>query len=663
MDSDKARELLDDMLAAKDYSSDVQLKKLVNDTFRNGAEAFDRIRGFASNYGLRGSVAKKRKNAILNNMDRARKEFGRLPVNSIEESFTEFETYSFETYMYIDEMCSIVAGAAIWILDQLKKSGRMHEAFDYMPSESGEIYAVDIPFGIEHPAYELELILSVSLMIVTRNSGRCLTDTGKRDENFDRLLGLIDKEKLDHACRVFEEKQWDIIGRAMRLAAFFDEEENKILRKLRNNYEVSPLMASGEPPLSREETDDLAERADNLRRKHRWIEHEMADYLYMPRKELVKAVGNRYAADILQGFTVDDPYELCMALVLLLDNGSDAPWLMNSGTTLMLYAAEMLPWYPYYEDEDPDAEDDNFEEDDTESEEVFAGGHFNRNDWISQPEEPELIDAYHTRFGGENIAQIVYRLSGGVLPFRMHPFAKERREMIEQGMDEYTADKIESMSELFYFRDFRSGAVNLRRNWFNSFDVEDDGTEDDGSGQETEDISAEPDADAAAELEKARKEIKNLRRALSEANREANSQKAKYEKELKTLRQEHRELADLREIVFNKERSEPEEKTGSQITFPYELKKRTIIFGGHDSFLKTLKKLIPDAKYVDPGNYTFSPEIIRNADVVWVQNNCISHTQYGRVLDITRRYGIQLRYFTYASAEKSAEQIAEADRK
>ena len=43
MKSGKFRELIDEVYAVQDYSTDAQLKKLVNDTFRAGAEAFDRI--------------------------------------------------------------------------------------------------------------------------------------------------------------------------------------------------------------------------------------------------------------------------------------------------------------------------------------------------------------------------------------------------------------------------------------------------------------------------------------------------------------------------------------------------------------------------------------------------------------------------------------------
>ena len=35
---------------------------------------------------------------------------------------------------------------------------------------------------------------------------------------------------------------------------------------------------------------------------------------------------------------------------------------------------------------------------------------------------------------------------------------------------------------------------------------------------------------------------------------------------------------------------------------------------------------------MDTENVSFSPEIIRHADVVWIQNNCISHSQYWNIV-------------------------------
>lgn len=180
------------------------------------------------------------------------------------------------------------------------------------------------------------------------------------------------------------------------------------------------------------------------------------------------------------------------------------------------------------------------------------------------------------------------------------------------------------------------------------------------------DLNAE-NARLLSELDAAKKQIKSLRSTLAQTRQELGSERAKNERDLKTYRLEHRELADLRELVFNREldakEQERREKPEKQYAFPYETKKRTVVFGGHDSFLRAIKPLLPDVKYVDARNLTYSPEIIRKADVVWIQNNCISHSQYWSIVKNCKLAGVQMRYFAFASAEKCARQLVDEDQK
>ena len=88
-----------------------------------------------------------------------------------------------------------------------------------------------------------------------------------------------------------------------------------------------------------------------------------------------------------------------------------------------------------------------------------------------------------------------------------------------------------------------------------------------------------------------------------------------------------------------------------------------MIFGGHDTFLKAIRPMLPNVRFVDTAIYSFSPEIVKNADVVWIQNNCISHSQYWNIVKVARQHSIQVRYFAYASAEKCAEQLVTEDQK
>ena len=85
------------------------------------------------------------------------------------------------------------------------------------------------------------------------------------------------------------------------------------------------------------------------------------------------------------------------------------------------------------------------------------------------------------------------------------------------------------------------------------------------------------------------------------------------------------ELADLREIVFNQQQE------------------------------------MPDVRFM--GENISNAEIIRRADVIWIQTNCIGHAAYYGIINLARRYNRKVRYFQYASAAKCAEQIAEEEEK
>ena len=162
-------------------------------------------------------------------------------------------------------------------------------------------------------------------------------------------------------------------------------------------------------------------------------------------------------------------------------------------------------------------------------------------------------------------------------------------------------------------------------------------------------------------LKKAQASIHTAEAETRNTRKELNATKSIYERE-------HRELADLREIVFNAQFSGaagdlPQPAAVSAgIEYPYETARRTTVFGGHDTFLKAIKPMLPNVRFIDASYMTFSPELVRNSDIVWIQTNCISHPMFWNVIRYAKQYGVQLRYFTQASAEKCADQVVETDR-
>lgn len=123
--------------------------------------------------------------------------------------------------------------------------------------------------------------------------------------------------------------------------------------------------------------------------------------------------------------------------------------------------------------------------------------------------------------------------------------------------------------------------------------------------------------------------------------------------------QDRAELSQLRETLFELRTGEgqPEDEVGTEIEFPYQTKRRIVAFGGHDTWRKAIRPMLPGVRFFDR---EMLPDVnaIRGADVVWIQSNAISHPFYYRVIDLARKENISIRYFGFASAKKCAEQLA-----
>lgn len=131
------------------------------------------------------------------------------------------------------------------------------------------------------------------------------------------------------------------------------------------------------------------------------------------------------------------------------------------------------------------------------------------------------------------------------------------------------------------------------------------------------------------------------------------------------LRQQNMEMLEelnaLRAIVFNRmtgENSEPAEK--QNIIFPYTVRQRVVIFGGHDTWSKAIRPLLLNARFIDR-NTQPNRDVIKKADVVWIQVNALGHKHYTNIMDTARAHGVAIRYFSYSSAEKCARQVAQED--
>ena len=136
------------------------------------------------------------------------------------------------------------------------------------------------------------------------------------------------------------------------------------------------------------------------------------------------------------------------------------------------------------------------------------------------------------------------------------------------------------------------------------------------------------------------------------------------EDELKQTEQEKedavKELAELKSMISPVD--DTEKTVSFNVDFPYSPNLRHVVFGGHSNWLKNIRYLLPDVRFIDPDT---KPDLrlIEKADVVWFQSNVISHCFFNMVLDKCRQLNVDYQYFGFVSAEKCAEQLALYDMK
>ena len=286
-----------------------------------------------------------------------------------------------------------------------------------------------------------------------------------------------------------------------------------------------------------------------------------------------------------------------------------------------------------------------------------------------------------------SLAQILYEETGCILPRDVSIYYPEYDTFRQYGIKGKDAGFMMLMSAALSTARRNIHATNLDPEairfldhdpldpLYSDEDADEDAEGDAGEERDEEDAEAALDGEPARPkdekdilIDQLKEELKKSRAALHSAEVESRNTRKELASTKSIYEREHRELADLREIVFNAQfadgSGEPEQPaTVSEETYPYETAKRTTVFGGHDTFLKAIKPMLPNVRFIDSSYMTFSPELVRNSDIVWVQTNCISHPMFWNVVKYAKQYGVQLRYFLYASAEKCADQVVEADKR
>ena len=621
-----------------------------------------------------------------------------------------------ETYDSQEFNLNLITAAAIWMLDHIKQGGHIHLAKSLLPPDDGQMDDVNMP-TLYDPVHDDSVIRSMVYAISERNrdctfSGQKARKQAEEDNHvladiftanrlhhqdvpsrarFEALLELIPKADIDQAVSRFEEKLKEAILRYYRFRAVYLKKERELDEKrdrLDDRFEAQigsfagreripksiaevsdfmkrPTSAFGNAVLSNPkdaleylfyEMDTLDRESEKLLRKvtsAATISSKIADCPYA----LLEHQYGPEGATILYEFSVDDPYEMCFALLYLFDTDSELPWLYYPGTVVSGYAGRMLPW----------AEEDYDELEDSHWAEYYGPDYQRPPSAENGLELPDLYRMdYHYRSSDAtlqwkyNLAQLLYQQTGGIMPRNMHRYDDTTRVLKRHGV---TGKKLQTQMLLCMsllgegFTQTAGEGLGIDWDW-------DDEPSTQNDGLEADDAAASAEADSRiAELQA---EIKRMKTLAANAEQDLRNQRKEYDALLRRFQSDHRELAELREILFSQENEteaklEPE---AEEIELPYTLVHSTVIFGGHDTWAKAIRpKLQGSVRFVDRNNMKPDADLIRHADMVWIQPNCISHAVYYKIISVARTYNKPFHYFKFASAEKCARQLAAEDQR
>ncbi|MDO4733590.1 MAG: hypothetical protein Q4B50_08790, partial [Bacillota bacterium] len=517
---------------------------------------------------------------------------------------------------------------------------------------------------------------------------------------FESVLAMIPPEEIDKAVTCYIEKFWDVMTRWYKSRRVFALREAELdredivlaerakalvseLTKMRDGMNSTgskpPVLQPMQNPMNfsgllmpsfEKDRQQMLLRASQLdadEEKRKRKENELlfdlhrftdtvGDINTMPYSNMVDAYGEE-VAQIWKDFTIEDPYSIIFGFLYLLDQNYDLPWLYQGSVALVTLASNTLPWR--YGDYEGEAEGIWDHYDDTVQDYVWG---YQKAQLPKRIKLPDLENWYAMDYvdhqekderyqDTNNLSQIIYEITGGIMPRNLN-----RYEAALLDLERYGITGKKAIHPLLYCMTLL-GEVSHRSRVFHFSEKPMDSKEPDKitEGKSTEELEQI--------IKELRQENKKLQQTSHDIHREAREAKRKLTEQESQIAAERQELADLRELVFHQQEEVYYEDTeDSRIAFPYTAAKRIVVFGGHDSWSREIKQKLPNVRFIDR---TMQPnaELIRRADIVWIQTNSLSHSYYYKIIDEVRKHHVPLRYFSYASATKCAEQVAEEDRR
>lgn len=525
---------------------------------------------------------------------------------------------------------SVPLGAALWMLDYAERQNLQSELLASLPDtlESGAEESFPPVMEFRYPPDLIPRLMSV----LTNRKNVSIRE-------FRKIMGLIRKDDAEKLRTAFRDAVLDYFGRYLeicrRVAPASAAPVTGTAPTLAPLPEVKNFFSAGlsmpaPMPIAVPTPPTPPARDASSRAIDATFLLKTPDLIGFSPEKMQSELRNRRMADSLSEFRVGNPYEICAAS-LLLERENDLLMNLNALTTAVTVCAERrLPW-SFRPDGIPrrvsgDASPDTelrypFQASDGDGDRriLSEGQLFYLATGYLPPRDRSASDALMKWFRGQGLKR--ERAREWAFTASAMSFAEDAR-----------ADAVSGVWE--------SGAKSAGRAAGDSRDAD---TADD----------AERIADLTRQLKSAKQSAHDKEQAIRQLEEQIREENGRAERD-------RMELRGLRETLYRTRAAETPEFAAveNQIQLPWQVRRRILIFGGHDTWSKSIRPLLPGARFFQRESL---PDLnaIKGADVVWIQANALSHKFYYRIIDAARKENILVRYFSFASARKCAEQVVE----
>ena len=533
------------------------------------------------------------------------------------------------TFDRLNRVYDFELAAAIWILDYLKANELYDQAIECFPQHREEIDSVYLPI-LSDSVHSDDELRSMIYVIRNKDRGEQSADEDHPDrKNFDAILSLIEKSDIRFAQETFISLIWDFFDCVLSLIS--SRQQGIIQLTKGKGEDIS-------------EIDLTEEQLEEIQRNLNEIESVYQNILLVSEYQSGELSYDSGMDQIFLNIKIPQlksPYEMCFAFVSLLNADSDYVWIYNLCYDVLESVCRLLPWAGSNV-VDPDDSLDELSVDYAYMQSLVE----KMPDW-SDDRTNEIF--YHKSIPSPFVSakrdlispsQLVFLSSGLIPPRQGRSISYTKLLLNESKLSKDQQDLLYEYVSLAY-------SINHKDLDFSDSDEDEVSSEISKDHQEIR--------DREKEIKKLRTEIKHLKNIVNQTEHKYKEISVRLREANMKLDVSATELSELRSMI--RESIDKDEESPISVSFPYAVNKRTVIIGGHQSWMNAMKTLIKDARFIAASQQP-NTGVILNSEVVWIQTNALGHSGFYKIIDIIRRNNIPVCYFKYSSAEKCAEQIA-----